>query len=422
MSSEFDVIVLGPTGVTGREVVRYLGRRAPEAGVRWAVAGRSPDRISAVLADVGAEPDGILTADVTDSASVRVLAESTAVIVNLVGPYARFGEPVHAACAAAGTDQLDLTGEVDWVRTMIDRYGSMAEASGARLVPSSGFESLPFDLGARLAALVANERSGSPVIEVDVAVTIVAEARLRALSDAVSGGTFQSGVDVFERGSGAATSDPFFLDPGASSGSGSYRWTPRRHPATGEWLSPVFPSPVLNPPVVHRGAALSRSAGETLFAPHFRYREGSVVSSMVPLPGASLLAPGMAASMGVAQSAQSLSGLLPGPVRRAVAGAARRIGPAAGEGPKPEDLDDWRYRLDVRAECADGTTADVAVTASGHPGYKSTATMVAEAGLILADADAPVPASAGYVSPAGALGVEVLERFEAAGLRFRVVG
>lgn len=341
--------------------------------------------------------------------------------MNLVGPYASYGEPVYAACADTGTAQLDLTGEVDWVRSMIDRYGARAEETGARIVPSAGFEALPFDLGARLAAAAAHERSGSPVRSVDVALALTSDARLRSASDAVSGGTFRSGVDGFERGTGAAGTDPYALDPEGSGASGRYTFLPRRHASTGAWLAPVFPSPVLNPPIVHRGAALSRAAGESLFAPDFRYTEGSVAASLVPLPGASLLAPGVATTLSVAQTGAAYANLVPAPVRRAMAQTARRLGPKPGEGPDPESLDAWRYRLDIRAECVDGTTADVAVTAAGHPGYKSTATMVGEAGLVLADASAPVPEVSGFQTPATVLGLEVLDRFEAAGLRMRVI-
>jgi short subunit dehydrogenase-like uncharacterized protein len=422
MSADVDVVVFGATGVTGREVARHVGRRAPALGMRWAAAGRSRARLQESLTGVGVTPDELLVVDVDDEATVWRMVEAASVVVNLVGPYASYGEPVYAACADTGTDQLDLTGEVDWVRSMIDRYGETAERTGARIVPSSGFEALPFDLGARLAAAVAYERSGSPVRAVDVALALTSEARLRGVSDAVSGGTFRSGVDGFERGTGAAGSDPYALDPAGSGATGRYTFTPRRHAGTGDWLAPVFPSPVLNPPVVHRGAALSRAAGDPVFAPDFRYTEGSVASSLVPVPGASLLAPGVAASLSVAQTGAALGNLVPGPVRRAMAEAARRLGPKPGDGPDPDTLDAWRYRLDVRAECVDGTTADVAVTAVGHPGYKSTATMVGEAGLILADPSAPVPAVAGFQTPATALGLEVLDRFEAAGLRMRVIG
>jgi short subunit dehydrogenase-like uncharacterized protein len=105
MAAAFDVIVLGPTGVTGREVVRYLDQRATPLGTTWAVAGRDQARIDAVLAGLGATPDGVVLADVTDEASVRAMVERARVVVNLVGPYTRYGEPVHAACARAGVHQ-----------------------------------------------------------------------------------------------------------------------------------------------------------------------------------------------------------------------------------------------------------------------------------------------------------------------------
>src|SRR4051812_12651878 len=122
MADRFDVVLFGPTGVTGREVARHLARRAPELGLRWAVAGRDRRRVDAALNAVGAQPDGVLPADVADRPSIDAMVASASVVANLVGPYARYGEPVYAACAEHGTDQLDLTGETDWLRTMIDRY------------------------------------------------------------------------------------------------------------------------------------------------------------------------------------------------------------------------------------------------------------------------------------------------------------
>src|SRR5687768_12204346 len=112
----FDVILLGPTGVTGREVARYLAARAPQLGLRWAVAGRDRGRIDAALESVGATPDGIVLADVGDPTSIDAMVEQGRVVANLVGPYTRYGEPVHRACARAGVHQLDLTGEIEWVR------------------------------------------------------------------------------------------------------------------------------------------------------------------------------------------------------------------------------------------------------------------------------------------------------------------
>lgn len=418
--SSVDVMIFGPTGVTGREVVRYVAGRAPDLGLSWGVAGRDRVRIDDVLQRVGATPDAIVVADVVDAASIDAMVESTRVVANLVGPYARYGEPVHRACARAGVHELDLTGEIDWVARMILRYDADARASGALIVPCAGFESLPFDLGALLAATVAHERSGRPVTEVDAAVSFRAPAGPGALTDAVSGGTFASLVEMLRSGTGRLP-DSHALDPDLPGGGrpprGRFDLRPRRHGGTGAWLAPLFPSPLINPPILHRTAGLARAGGDAVFADGYRYREGTATSSMLggeTLPGAAFAASAaMAASQGAVVGAQ----LLPGPVRAGLAGLLSRLGPEPGTGPRPETLDDWSYRIDVIAVAADSSTASVLVEAQGHPGYKSTATLVGEAALALSGATGP----GGYSTPASVLGVDDLQRFEPAGATFTVV-
>lgn len=426
MTAAVDVLLFGPTGVTGREVARHLARRAPALGLTWGVAGRTRAKVDQAVAGLASEPDLVLVADSGDAASVDAMAASAAVVANLVGPYARHGEVVYEACARHGTHQLDLTGELDWVATMIGRHGAAAAASGAKLVPTAGFEALPFDLGSLLAARTAAERWGEPVASVDVAVTTTSEASIRRASDAVSGGTFVSGIEALRRGPGEAFTDPYVLDPHRSDPgaaevggrpSGRYELRPRRHSGTGAWLAPMVPSPFINPPVAHRSAALLRAEGDTTFSPAFRYLEGMTTSGTVP--GA--LAPLAATGLATFQAGFGLVARAPGFLRSLVADAALRFGPQAGDGPAPEDLDSWSYRLDIRATTVGGRTADVTVDALGHPGYKSTATMVGEAALILADASAPLPSAAGFLTPATALGVDVVDRFAEAGTRFTVL-
>ncbi len=413
MARTFDVVLFGPTGVTGREVARYLASRAPELGLTWAVAGRDRERIKDALAAVDASPDGTIVADTSQPASIVGMVQGARVIANLVGPYARYGEVVHRACAETGVHELDLTGEIDWVRTMIDRYDDLAVASGAAIVPTAGFEALPFDLGARLAAEVAYERHGSAVVDVDAAVTISTTARVTRLADAVSGGTFASAVEMVRRG--GAVTDAHALDIDRPAHAERYEIRPRRHAGTGAWLAPLVPSPYLNPPVVHRTASLLRRDGDPTFAPSFRYREGAVIASMIPGPAI----PGRDAVVSTVMTAGQYlfqgAGLLPSAVRETVADAMARFGPAPGEGPRPDDLDAWSYRIDVRATTASGGTADVVVEADGHPGYKSTATLIGEAALALAELEEPPP---GYGTPASVLGVADLDRFAHAGARF----
>lgn len=409
----YDVVLFGPTGVTGREVARHLGRRAAATGRSWAVAGRDRGRIEAVLSELGVEPAAVLVADTSDPASIDAMVGSARVVANLVGPYADHGEVVYAACIRHGTVELDLTGELDWLVAMVDRHQAAAVASGARLVPMAGFEALPFDLAARLAAEAAHERWDEAVVGVDVAVATRNQGRVRRPADALSGGTWASAVGIIRRGAGGGATGPYALDPpGGPSRPTQHELRPRRHPATGAWLAPMVPSPLLNPPVAHRTAALLRAAGDPTFDPTYRYREGIAVSGPV--------APVLAGSLVGAQLGLAGLGRAPGPLRRVAAHVLDRVGPSPGDGPREEDLDRWSYRLDVRATTSGGGTADVVVEALGHPGYKSTATMVGEAALVLADPEAPVPAGAGFLTPATALGLSVLDRFVEAGVTFHL--
>ena len=418
MRERFDVVLYGPTGVTGREVARYLATWAAADGLTWAVAGRDAARIEAVLAGMPSRPAAVLHADSSDPSSIDAMVDQARVVANLVGPYARYGGPVHAACARSGVHQLDLTGETDWVATMIERHHETALASGARIVPTAGFEALPFDLAALLAATALHERTGAAVRQVDVSLRFAQDVRLAGMADAVSGGTFTSGVEMIRRGDRDASRDPYLLDPPGSPAHGRYSFRPRRHTGTKAWLAPVFPSAVLNPPVAHRTAALLRAAGDGRFAPTYRYLEGVDAGAMVP-GGLPLVAPVMAASMGALQASFGLAGRVPGALRSRLADGLARVGPKPGQGPRPETLDAWRYHLDVRATGVDGATADVTVDATGHPGYKSTATLVGEAAIVLA-LGLGVPDVAGYLTPATAIGVGPIDRFARAGAVFTV--
>lgn len=415
--ADLDVILFGPTGVTGREVARHLARRAPQLGLTWGVAGRDRGRIDDALRLLPSSPDQILLADVEDEASIDAMVSSATVVANLVGPYARYGEPVYAACARTGTHQLDLTGETDWVREMIDRYDDEATESGARIVPTSGFEAMPFDLGALVAAHALHERTGEAVVEVDIAVAMRSTATMSGMADAVSGGTYTSGVEAIRRGPGAGFTDPYVLDPPTSTASGRYDLRPRKHSSTRQWLAPMFPSPFLNPAVVHRSAALLRDSDDEIFHPDFVYREGVVTEASVPRSAAAAAA----ASLSIMSAGMGAMGRIPGRVREPIAEWLLKVGPKPGDGPPPEKLDEWSYRLDVRATDARGGTQDVVVEAAGHPGYKSTATMVGEAALALADPDSGVPDGAGFLTPATALGLAVIDRMAEAGVTFEIL-
>src|SRR5579859_3527902 len=185
---EYDVVVFGATGFTGALTAEYLARRAP-AGTRWAIAGRNREKLEQVRArwDSGLAQPPLLQADVTDAQSLRAVAEAARVVITTVGPYIRYGEPLVAACAAAGTDYVDLTGEPEFVDRMWLGYHEQAVETGARIVHSCGFDSIPYDLGALFT-----------VSQLPEGVPIALEGFVR-VGGTFSGGTYQSTIEIVSR-------------------------------------------------------------------------------------------------------------------------------------------------------------------------------------------------------------------------------
>lgn len=416
-----DVVVLGASGLTGRLVAAHLARRAPGTAVTWAAAGRDAGRVRAALADVGTPP--VLVADVEDPASLAELARSARVVLNLAGPYTARAEPVIAACVAAGTSYVDLTGETPFVAQVVQRWDAAARRAGVKVVQVAGFEALPFDV----AVLLAAERAGlhgDTLTEVDVAFRATATPRLRGLTDAVSGGTLASLVAVLTERGRLRLSDPALLVPDDGSSPHELhelRELRRRSPlrlapraAHGRVLAPLVPAAFINPPVIHRTAALlAQEQGR----PHrpFRYREGTDLG-----PGRSPSAPLrwlVAGALAAAQGAALALARLPPPVRRGVASRVARVLPPSGSGPSGPAHEGWRWQLDCRARTAAGRDLHVRVEASGHPGYAATAAMVAELGMLLATEGA-TPERAGCLTPALAVGTAGLDSFAAAGVTF----
>jgi short subunit dehydrogenase-like uncharacterized protein len=187
---DFDLIVYGATGYTGGLIAEYLatsyrGEDAPTHALSWAIAGRSTDKLRKVRADIGAPDDlPLVEADAADPASLRAMCERAAVIITTVGPYQRSGTELVAACAATGTGYVDLCGEPAWMRRMIDINHEEAKRTGARIVFSCGFDSIPFDLGVLTLQEKAREKFGRPARRV--------KARLRKIKGGMSGGTAAS--------------------------------------------------------------------------------------------------------------------------------------------------------------------------------------------------------------------------------------
>ena len=180
---QYDLVVFGATGFVGKIVCAHLANHLAEHnGVTWAIAGRSQQKLEQLKSSLGSQSDQVpmLTADVTDSASLKALCLQTRVVISTVGPYALYGEPLVKACVETGTDYCDLTGEFQWIRRMIETYEVAAQQSGARIVHCCGFDSIPSDLGVYYLQQQAQERFGQPCKRVNM--------RVKAALGGVSGG------------------------------------------------------------------------------------------------------------------------------------------------------------------------------------------------------------------------------------------
>src|ERR1700674_449602 len=212
-SSKFDIIVYGATGFTGQLVAEYLAANyAGQGAPRWAMAGRSLDKLASVRAAIGAPADtALIQADAGDPASLKAMINQTGSVLSTVGPYQLYGSELVAACAASGTDYLDLCGEPVWMRQMIDAHEATAKSSGARIVFSCGFDSLPFELGVFFCQETAKKTFGAPVSRV--------KTRIRGMSTTISGGTAASFKATFAAAAKdlslvASLQNPFVLTPG----------------------------------------------------------------------------------------------------------------------------------------------------------------------------------------------------------------
>jgi short subunit dehydrogenase-like uncharacterized protein len=407
---DLSVLVVGASGVTGRRAVPYLRERARESDFRWGIAGRSIERLEPLIAGwPAAERPEVLLVDSSDRGAVAAAVARTRSIVNFAGPFARMAPPVIEACVEAGIAYVDVSGEIDFVASVVDRHHRAAEASGARIVQVCGFEALPFDLSAALGIERLGEQHDESPVAIDVLCSATPPPGLPRPSDMVSNGTFESLREAIAGEHAELLGDPAALigdlaDRSTVRAASPIRNRPRRRPGAGP-LAPMLPSPVINPPVIQRSLALAGLGP-------LPYREGISLDGVVPRPLQAVAAGGAAALNG----GLSLLTRAPRGPRRAGAGALKLLSPSGG--PHPERLEGWHWSVECTVRGDGGTEVGTRVDAVGHPGYLATSRMTAEAGLILGDPGASTPQRAGVLTPAAALGTAELGRFEAAGLRF----
>jgi len=397
-SQPFDVVLFGATGFTGRLVAEYLVKR--RAGVRWAIAGRSRGKLESIRDELAAiDPSArelpILVGDAQDLASIDAIVRNARVVCTTVGPYARYGSNLVAACAAHGVSYCDLTGEAHWIRAMVDAHHARAAETGARIVHCCGFDSIPSDLG----VLLAHEHFAARGKR-------LAEARyaVRSMSGGVSGGTLASGIEAAEQQRKDPSlrrilADPYALSPlGDGRGPRAHdRLGPRRDPDTGRWSGP-FAMAFINTRIVHRSNALLDFA----YGRDFAYEEGIDT-------GRGLL--GLAGAVAVTVGTLGSLAAIGVPPLRAL---ASRFHPAPGEGPSRAQREAGSFRVEIYGRSADGSKVTVKVSANRDPGYGATAIMLAESALCLAEDE--LPALGGVLTPASAMGLTLVKRLRAAGM------
>jgi len=394
---EFDVIVFGATGFTGRLVAEYLAQIAGDQGIRWAIAGRDRAKLERVREALGAEVSA-LVGDAMDEGAMRAMARRTRVVLSTVGPFARYGSALVAACVAAATDYCDTTGEVQWVRAMIDAHHERAKASGARIVHCCGYDSVPSDIGTLALFDHVEQTRGVKLARID---HYAGEVR-----GGVSGGTVASMLAIAEqvgrdRDLRRLLVDPYALNPEPKLTGPDTRdsLAPRFEPRLQMWTAPWVMAAV-NSRVVRRSNAMMGFR----YGQGFRYAEAmSTGAGPKGLARAAVVSAAMAGAFIALQPAK-LRALL-----------AERVLPKPGEGPSRESIERGYFVSRFVGE-APGVDARLIIRGQRDPGYGATARMITESALALLQ-DARV-SEGGVLTPASAIGLQLVPRLERVGIRF----
>lgn len=385
----FDVVVFGSTGFTGRLVAEYLAREYG-SDLRWAMAGRSTEKLAAVRDEIGAPADTpLIVADSSDPASLKALAEQTAAVITTVGPYQLYGEPLVKACVEAGTDYVDLCGEPAWMHDIIRDYDGAAKESGARIVLSCGFDSIPFDLGVYFLQQHAIAKTGGALERV--------KGRVRKMKGTFSGGTAASFAETMAR----AAKEPEVIDRLRNPFSLVPDFQGPKQPSGSKvifeedldtWSAPFIMASI-NTKNVHRSNALMGH----------RYGENFVYDEMF--------------ATGPGENGEKFAQMIANDKSMA------ENPPKPGEGPSKEERETGFYDVMFTGVSADGTRLIAGVSGDKDPGYGSTSKMIAEAAICLVKNVDRGTTAGGVYTPAAAMGEALIARLEEhAGLKFAMEG
>jgi short subunit dehydrogenase-like uncharacterized protein len=388
-SSKFDIVVYGATGFTGQLVAEYLAEHyRGDRDLKWAMAGRSLDKLASVRDAIGAPADTpLIVADASDPGSLKAMIDQTRSVISTVGPYLLYGSELLAACVATGTDYFDLCGEPIWMRQMIDAHEATAKSTGARIVFSCGYDSLPFELGVFCAQEQAKKLFGAPASRV--------KGRVRDMKGTFSGGTAASMRALFEAAANdhslvALLRNPFALTPGFEGPKQPPGNRPMLDPDLNSWAAP-FVMANINTRNVHRSNLLLG----------FPYGRDFVYDEMM-LTGPGEKGEALAKRITAANTSDKMGG---------------SGGPKPGEGPSKEERENGLYDLLFVALAPDGRQARASVKGDRDPGYGSTSKMIAECAICLLRDTPDVPA--GIWTPGAAMQHKLIKRLvDHAGLTF----
>ena len=400
----FDVIVWGASGFTGRLVVEYLLQQYGTGGdLTWAIAGRNQDKLGQVLADLGNESIPIFLADSMDAASLHILAKQTRVICTTVGPYAKYGSALVEACVENGTDYCDLTGEVQWIRRMIDQHHEAARRKKVRIVHCCGFDSIPSDMGVYYLQEKARETRGEYCEQVKM--------RVRGMRGGFSGGTVASARNVLVEAKQDPSifrtlQSPYGLNPlGEQTGADQPDLEGIEYDEDFEgWISP-FVMAAINSKVVRRSHALN----DYPYGPGFRYDE------------AMFNGPGRKGRFSASIMSRVIRLVTDSRPDSFLGRMLDRFSPKPGAGPSAKQRQGGFFNLVFLGKWAGGGSLRVKVTGDRDPGYGSTSKMLGESAVCLALDREKLPDNYGIITPSVAMGDLLLERLqENAGLSFSV--
>lgn len=398
---DYDVVLYGASGFTGKQTVEYFARHLKPGELRWAIAGRNRQKLETVKAEIGdsVKDIDVLVADSKDQAAVDAMVSRTRVMLTTVGPYALYGTPIVDACVRLKTHYVDITGETPWVKDLITRYHDRAAADGTRIIPFCGFDSVPSDLGAYLVARHIQNKLGSQCREVKAYFQI---------SGGLNGGTMATVFNMIEAGQAERAKDVFLLNPDAEHSSEEIARNqdpqfPQYDPDVAAWAGPFFMSQI-NTRVVRRSSALYEQ-WQAPYGADFHYQEHMKFSGLL----------GGVQAAGITAGTAMFNLALQTPLRQFI----KPLLPQPGDGPSEKTMNEGWFLCDLVDVAGDGRKVKGLIRDQGDPGNRATVKFLCESALSLAlnfDELPGAPQRGGILTPATALGDVLAERLRKTGM------